>query len=141
MKTVASLSEQGWIHDSNKILNNLMSYYILSDSAQSLCFQGNIINLPETYYKYINDPEGMCVGIKQDLDSMLSRYFQLVDVVPMVKSLTNKNYAILLYVSVIDYDNVKIDLSKVVEFNSGGLRKVIDVNNRGNAVDMFNSLN
>ena len=43
-KVVASLSEQAWITDSAKILNNLMSYYILTDSAQSVMFQDKLIN-------------------------------------------------------------------------------------------------
>ena len=139
-KVIPSLSENGWVANSKDMLSNLMSYYILSDAAQSIAFQDNIINLPETYYKYINDPDGMASGIKEDLDKLLSRYFVSVDVLTSVREIDNKKFGILLYVAVIDKDNIKTELSKITEINSLGLRKVIDVNNYGDGISMLNSL-
>lgn len=139
-KVIGSLSEQGWITDSSKILNSVVSYYILTDSAQSLVFQNNLINLPQTYYLYINDPDAMSAAIKTDLDKLISRYFQSVDVTTEVKPLSDSKYAILLYVSVIDDENTKIDLSKVVEINTTGLRKVIEVNNYGDGLQTLLSI-
>ena len=130
-KVVASLSEQAWITDSAKILNNLMSYYILTDSSQSVMFQDKLINLPFTYYKFINDPVGMNAAVKTDLDTLLSRYFPVVDVTTEVKQLTNTRFGILLYASVIDEESNRIELAKVTEISTTGLRKVIDVSNNG----------
>ena len=130
-KVVASLSEQAWITDSAMILNNLMSYYILTDSAQSVMFQDKLINLPFTYYKFISDPVGMNAAVKTDLDTLLSRYFPVVDVTTEVKQLTNTRFGILLYASVIDEESNRIELAKVTEISTTGLRKVIEVSNNG----------
>jgi len=132
-KVIPSLSEQGWITESKKILNNLVSYYILTDAAQSLAYQNNLINLPETYYKYINDPDGMASAVARDLESLLSRYFQLVDVETETKDLGDSRYAILIYASVVDETNAKIELSRVTQIDSTGLRRIVEINNRGDA--------
>lgn len=132
-KVIPSLSEQGWITESKKILNNLVSYYILTDAAQSLAYQNNLINLPETYYKYINDPDGMASAVTRDLESLLSRYFQMVDVESEAKDLGDSRYAILIYASVVDETNTKIELSRVTQIDSTGLRRIVEINNRGDA--------
>lgn len=139
-KVVASLSEQGWVTDSSKILSNLFAYYILTDGAQTLVFKGNLINLPATYHQYLNDPDSMRAAIKSDLDKLLSRYFTDVDVATTVKALTDSQYAILLYATVVDDDGVKIELSKVVQIDTTGLRKVIDVNNYGDGEVLLHNL-
>lgn len=139
-KVIASLNEDGWITDSKKILRYLLNYYILSDAAQSLMFQDKIINLPETYFKYINDPDGMRLGIKQDLDKLLSRYFPFVDVQTEVKKLTDSAFGILLSASVIDDDGIRHELSVVSKINTNKDRDVIEINNYGTGVDFLNNL-
>lgn len=140
MKTIAALNEDGWVSDSYKILDYLVSYYILSDDAQSLLFQDNIINLPKTYFMYINDPDGMKIGIKQDLDKLLSRYFSVVDVETEVKKLSESNYGILLSVAVINNDGVKVEINKVTEIDTSKSRSVINLNNYGDGIDFLNNL-
>lgn len=137
---IPSLSEQAWVTDSAKILNHLLSYYILTDNGQSLVFNSNLINLPVTYYKHINDPDGMANAVKTDLEKLLSRYFEVVDVLTEAKALSDSKYAILIYASVIDSESVKIDVSKVVEINTSGLRNVLNVVNYGNGLDILNGL-
>lgn len=130
-KVIAGLSEHGWINDSAKILNHLISYYILTDNGQSLLFQGNLINLPVTYYKHINDPDSMSTAIKADLDKLLSRYFVNVDVETSIKALTDSNHAILIYAAVIDEEGTRLELARIAELNTSNLRKIIEVNNYG----------
>lgn len=137
---IPSLSDQAWVVDDNKILEYLISYYILTDSMQTLIFQDNLINLPETYYKYINDPVGMASGIKSDLDKLLSRFFSVVEVNTNVKKIDDKWYAILLYVSVITKDYNKIELSKIVKISTTKLRKIINMNNYGDGMSYLNQL-
>lgn len=140
MKVIMSLSQSAYVTSSVDILSHLMSYYILSDAAQSIAFQDNIINLPETYYKNINNPEDMRAGIKDDLDKILSRYFVNVDVETRTKELSVKKYAILLHVAVIDSDNIKTELTKVTEINSAGLRKILAMNNLGEGLSYLASI-
>jgi len=139
-KVIASLSDQGWVFDGPKTLNALLSYYILTDAGQSLVFQNNLINLPQTYYKYINDPQAMANAVKNDLDKLLGRYFQSVDVLTQAKATTDSKYAILIYATVVDENNTKINLARVTEIDSTGLRKILEVNNYGDAQSMLSSL-
>jgi len=133
-KVIASLSDLGWVESSETILSKLLGYYILTDSAQSVIFQGNLINLPQAYFENINDPEGMAVRVKSDLDKLLSRYFEMVEVETEVVPKTDSIVGILLYATVIDKDGVKVNLGKVAELSSTGVTKVINVNNYGDGL-------
>lgn len=138
---VASLSEQGWITDSAKILNSIVSYYILTDAAQTLIFKDNLISLPETYYKHINEPIEMASAVKTDLDKLISRHFPIAEVNTEAKQLSDSKYAILLYAAAVTEEGTRIDLSRVVEISTTGLRKIIEVNNFGDGVSYLKGLN
>lgn len=140
-QAIPSLSDNGWVTSSKDILAYSLAYYILSDAAQSIAFHGNIINLPETYFKHINNPEDMASAVKSDLEKLLGRYFVSADVITEVKEITAKSFAILIYASVIDSENIKYELTRVTEVNSSGIRKIIELNNYGDAKHYLNSLN
>ncbi len=134
-KVIASLSEQGWITESKKILSNILSNYILTDSAQSVSFQGRLINLPETYYLYINDPEGMATKVRADLELLLGRYFESVDVECSPKQLTDKKYAIIFSCAAVDSTGQRVQVTKIAEMSTE-LRNVIEVSNYGEALSV-----
>lgn len=138
--TIPSLTEEGWVTSSKNILAYNLAHYILSDAAQSIVFHGNIINLPETYFKYINSPQDMASAIKSDLEKLLGRYFVSTDVTTEVREINAKNFAILIYASVIDSENIKYELTKVTEANSSGIRNIIDMNNYGEGMNFINSI-
>lgn len=138
--TIPSLTEEGWITSSKDTLTYIIAHYILSDAMQSIAYKGNVINLPETYYKNINDPTGMASGVKSDLERLLARYFVSVDVVTDVKELNSKQFAILIYASVIDKDNIKHELTRITEANSAGIRNIVEMNNYGDALSYLNSI-
>lgn len=139
-KYIPSLSEQGWVTDPAKILNHQVAYYILTDTGQSLAFQGNLTSLPHAYFEFINDPEGMADRIINDLQKVLGRYFQEVEVTCETKALTESRYGILLYVAVLSEENTKVELSRVINMGTSGLRKVIEVANYGDARNTLYSL-
>lgn len=82
----------------------------------------------------------MLICLVQDLDKLLSNYFDTIDVVVDVKELTLKSFAILIKVAVIDSENNKVELSKVTELDNSKSRKVISFSNYGSALDMLNGL-
>ncbi len=137
---IPSLSEQGWITDPYKILNNAVSYYLLTDVSQSLVFQNNLTSLSYTYYRFINDPDGMASQVTIDLERVLGRYFPQVEVTVDTKALTETRYGLLVYVSVLTNDNTKVNLSKVVDMSTSGLRRVLNVNNFGDGQQLLNDL-
>ncbi len=136
-KVIGSLSDLGWVDNSETLLSKLLGYYILTDSAQSVIFQNNLINLPQSYYEYINDPQGMATRIKTDLDTLLSRYFSLVEVETEAVAKTDSVYGILLYATVVDDKGIKVNLGKVAEISSTGVTKVININNYGDGLSQL----
>ena len=136
-KVIGSLSDLGWVDNSETLLSKLLGYYILTDSAQSVIFQNNLINLPQSYYEYINDPQGMATRIKNDLDALLSRYFSLVEVETEAVAKTDSVYGILLYATVVDDKGIKVNLGKVAEISSTGVTKVISINNYGDGLSQL----
>ena len=140
MYNFASLSEQGWVEDSLATLNHLFVCYMLTDGGQSLLFEGNLINLPGTYHKYINDPQGMAVQVGADLQLLLSRYFQQVDATARAVEITAKHYAVLMSAVVINEKGERFQLSKIMEISSSSLRKIIDVSNYGDGEQVLSDL-
>lgn len=136
-KVMGSLSDLGWVDNSETLLSKLLGYYILTDSAQSVIFQNNLINLPQSYYEYINDPQGMATRIKNDLDTLLSRYFSMVEVETEAVAKTESVYGILLYATVVDDKGIKVNLGKVAEISSTGVTKVISINNYGDGLSQL----
>lgn len=139
-KVVASLSDVGWVDTPDIILSKLLGYYILTDAAQSVAFRGNLINLPETYYLYMNDPTGMSVQVREDLEKLLSRYFDSVDVSTEAVAESDSRFNILIYAAVITDKGVRVSMGKVVEMQSSGVKKVIDVNNYGDGLSALSSM-
>lgn len=136
-KVIGSLSDLGWVDNSETLLSKLLGYYILTDSAQSVIFQNNLINLPQSYYEYINDPQGMATRVKNDLDTLLSRYFSMVEVETEAVAKTESIYGILLYATVVDDKGIKVNLGKVAEISSTGVTKVISINNYGDGLSQL----
>ena len=136
-KVIGSLSDLGWVDNSETLLSKLLGYYILTDSAQSVIFQNNLINLPQSYYEYINDPQGMATRVKNDLDTLLSRYFSMVEVETEAVAKTESVYGILLYATVVDDKGIKVNLGKVAEISSTGVTKVISINNYGDGLSQL----
>lgn len=140
MPILPSISQNGWIVDNRKVLNHLFTYYLLSDYAQSYIFQNEIISLSHTYRLNINNPEGMASAVRSDLEKLLSRYFEQIEVETLAKKVTESQYAILIYAVVMTQEEGRIELSQVMEINTSNLRKVIQMNNYGDGVSYLNQL-
>lgn len=138
---IPSLTTKGWIIETKDILEKILSYYILTDNGQSISFANNLINLPSTYYKYINDPEGMKIQVKNDLTTLLSRYFSIIEIETSIRKITESKFGILIYATVIDEENNKVELGKVLDVEENyNLKNIISVNNFGTGVQTFNSI-
>ena len=132
-----SLSEKGWVTDTVTVLAKLLTCYILTDAGQSLAFQNRLINLPETYFKHFNSPEGMKAAIKEDLNKLLERYYETVEVVTEVSPKEETRVAILIYAYVVDNKGVKVSMGKVLEMDNEGLKKTVDINNVGDGYSLL----
>lgn len=137
MHRVASLSDKGWISDDKGTLAYVFGCYMLTDSSQSLLYEGNLINLPQTYHLYINDPDGMAAGVVSDLTRLMGGYFPQVDVRARSKQISGTHYAVLMEVTVITESNERIQLAKLMEIDNDNLRKILNVNNYGDLESDF----
>lgn len=134
MYKLASLSEQGWISDPKIILSYIMTSYMLTDASQSLVFEGNLKSLPETYYKHINDPTAMASAMSSELNVLLLAYFVHADVDAQAKQVNGKHHAIVLRASVMTEEGERVDLAKLMEIDTQNLRRIVNVNNYGDAL-------
>lgn len=126
-----SLSELGWVTDSRNMLAKLLSYYILTDVGQTLTFHEALTSLPYTYHLHINNPSDMVNAVEQDLTRLLERFFEISEVKVKVKEGEGKQVTILIFASAVDNRGVKVSLGKVLEMDTSGLRKTVDINNIG----------
>lgn len=140
MYRVAAISDLGWVEDPEMTLNHIFTYYLLTDAAQTLLFEGEVISLSKTYYKFINDPVGMAGQVMTDLQQLLGKYFSQVDVICTAKESTKKHYGIAIRAAVTTEDNTRLELSKVMEIDTAHLRKVISVNNYGDGLSLIENI-
>lgn len=140
MYNIGSLSGQGWVDDPPTVLSYVMSCYILTDAAQTVMFGDNVISLANTYHKYINDPDKMAVAVKQDITRLIDRHFPECDVTCRAKEVEDGSYALLLYATAITSKGERIELSRVAEVSASNLRRIININNYGDAKDLFDRL-
>lgn len=140
MYKVAAISDLGWVDDPSVILNQMFISYLLTDAAQSLLYQGELTSMSQTYYNHINDPTAMASQVTVDLQDLLSKYFTHVEVNCVAKEITRKYYALVMRASVITDKNERLELSKVMEIDSGNLRKIIEVNNYGDGLKLISEI-
>lgn len=132
-----SLSDLGWVHDTGVILGKILSLYILTDVGQTVAFQGNLVSLPYTYYLHINEPREMATSVKNDLEKMLGRYFENYEVETVAKEGEDKAVTILIYAHALSPEGERYSLGKVVEMNTEGVRKTIDISNFGDGLSIL----
>lgn len=73
----------------------------------------------------------MAVTVREDLNTLLGRYFEQYEVITRVKEGLNKAVTILIYAYIIDDSGTKVSLGRVLEMDTEGLKKAIEINNEG----------
>ena len=140
MFKIGALSDQGWVSDPASTLNYLFTCYLLTDAAQTLLFDRSVISLAHSYHLHINDPDKMAVQVRNDLTTLINRYFPQCDVQIRARQIEGSHYGILMYAKAITEDNQAIELTRVMEISTANLRKVIQVNNFGDGQNVLGSL-
>ncbi len=141
-KVIPSLSLDGWVTSPDKILDYVLSHYILTDNQQSYLYRDNLTSLPLTYYKYNSDPDGMANGIRTDLTNLLTKYFSQVDVsASAVQSVVDLNiYNVVVSAAVIGGDGKRYELNKITQLFNSKARYILNFSNYGAAVAHFKSV-
>lgn len=137
---IPTLSERGYIEDTRLIMAYIMSCYYTTDKKQSLLYNPDLISLPYTYYKHINDPKDLADAINNDISKLLSYYYETVDVETEARITDSVFATIALYATVIDRDGKKVGIGNLVNFDTKGLGRVIEINNYGDGLSYLRSL-
>lgn len=134
-RPVNSLSDKGFIESPKLILSRKIADYILTDAAQSLTMKEELISLPATYHRFINDPEGMARQVREDVQNLLGHYFDSVEDIRADVEMDDKASAtIALYATVRDVYGKEHGLGNIVYMDPDGLGKVVGINNYGDAL-------
>jgi hypothetical protein len=84
---VPTLSSNGWVTESSRKIDFLISYYSIADYSQSSFFLGQVKSLPYLLQLHQNDMVSLRDAIENDLLTLLNAYYDgadvLVDIAPI----------------------------------------------------------
>lgn len=133
MNILPTLSSDNWVLPGEKMLDYLLTYYITTDARQSYLFNNNLISLPYSYAVYSTDPIGFRNRIMDDLNTILKRYFEVVDIKADVYEDKSEalSYYVILSASVMTKEGLKYDLNKVTTTKNNVTDKILSFSNYG----------
>jgi hypothetical protein len=139
---IPSLSTDGWVSSPEKILDLLISYYILTDYRQTYLYAGNLLSLAHRYHKTEGDPDQLASQVSTDLRSLLGRYFTSADVsTRVVRNAIDTNvHTVLIAASVISDAGKRYELNKITQLLNSKAKYILDFNNYGAAAERFKSI-
>lgn len=133
-KVLPTLDTDGFVRQGQAMIDYLLTYYILTDTAQSLLFKDSLISLPKTYALHMDDADSFAKAIQSDLNILLHKYFKIVDVQSdAYKNEKTKGYYVVISASVIDDNNHRYDVSKVTYIYKSKSLKIFNFNNYATA--------
>ncbi len=132
---VGSLSEKGWINDVKPKADKLIGYYLTSNYSQSNLFRGEIVSLPKQVQEHGNDPVALRELIRTDLERMLGRSFDSVnvDVNTDQPNADDPGRLNITLRALVVQDGQTYSLGRLVESSKGQVNRIIILNNEGTA--------
>lgn len=140
MKAIGSLSEVGWVTDPQVLMAKILEYYLYTDGSQSTLYAGNLINLPTTFHNYINHPEAMAEGIKDDIGKLLSRYYDAHEVETHVEHIAGEDYAVSLYAIGISESGERVNAGVAFRNNTSGVKDKVEIANHGHGLKYIKNI-
>lgn len=139
---VPSLSENGWVTNPAKIIDFIVSYYFLTDEAQTYLFDTNLKSLPATYYRNQNEIERFKRDVKDEITSLLSPHFATIEVnVRSERKVGDENqWVVFISMQATREDGTRYELHKITELENSVTSRVFTFNNFGEAEVVYNAL-
>jgi hypothetical protein len=75
-----SLSEDGWVNTTSKMVDYMMSHFLLSEYSRDPLYRGNITSLPYILQSSNGNVEDAIANARTALQTYFSRYFDNVEV-------------------------------------------------------------
>lgn len=131
LATMPSLSEDGWVTDSIKTADYLLSHLFLSERSQSYLYNNNITSLPYILQTTQGDITQTITLLRSSIEEYFSRYFNnvVVEVTDVTSEDEPSKASISLFVQFSDKENIEHNLGKIIETSNLTISKIIDINN------------
>lgn len=126
-----SLSEDGWVDNSAKIADYMLSHFFVADYSQSYIYHTYVSSLPWILTQNQGNMGKTCSEVQNVLSAYFMRYFNNVVVeVTEVPNTENPSYGqISIYVRFTDVAGNEIVLGKVVQTSGNVIQKIINISN------------
>lgn len=129
--TLPHLSSEGWVRDSVKIADILMSHFFLAEASQSYLYLDHVSSFPYILQKTQGKMNDTLIELRETLNTYFSRHFN--NVVVETRDDTNpedpSKGIITIYLSFVDSDGNRISFGQLVKFQDLKINEIIKINN------------
>lgn len=132
-KFYPSLSEDGWVNNSVKIADKLLSDFFISDFSQTYLYSGAVSSFPWIIQNKQGNITETAVLVQSTLNVYFSRYFNnvVVESQDQTSADSPSKGQITLYVKFTDDDGIEYVVGKLLEITDMNITKIINLNNNG----------
>lgn len=129
---VPILDDRAWYTESLASLDMLFTRYITSDKSQSTILKDKVYSLAYTIQQHNNDHSTMESTINNDLTSLLSNYYNEIDInVGIAINNGDGSYTLRIYIDTVDNKNQRNSLFKAIQIEDSNIVKIFDINRNG----------
>lgn len=132
-KFYPSLSEDGWVNNSVKIADKLLSDFFISDFSQTYLYSGAVSSFPWIIQNKQGNITETAALVQSTLNVYFSRYFNnvVVESQDQTSADSPSKGQITLYVKFTDDDGIEYVVGKLLEIADMNITKIINLNNNG----------
>ena len=127
--TCPSLTTDGWTDEPLKVIDYCLLNFFSSLHSQSNMFFGKVLSFAFLTQKNKNDPEGLATDIASEITSLLTQYFNNVQVTTKVIPSNNTRREIIISGHMQSNTGEIYDLSRVFTMENSSLISVLSINN------------
>lgn len=132
-KFYPSLSEDGWVNNSVKIADKLLSDFFISDFSQTYLYSGAVSSFPWIIQNKQGNIAETAALVQKTLNVYFSRYFNnvVVESQDQTSADSPSKGQITLYVKFTDDEGIEYVIGKLLEIADMQVSKIINLNNNG----------
>lgn len=128
---IPALSEDGWVFDSIKLADYLLSHFFVSDYSQSYIYNKHVASLPWIILDTQGDITRTITVTRETLSTYFSRYFKnvIVEVMEVPNEAEPSKGQISIYVRFTDSENKEFVLGRLIKIANTTIEKIITLSN------------
>jgi hypothetical protein len=132
-KFYPSLSEDGWVNNSVKLADKLLSDFFISDFSQTYLYSGAVSSFPWIIQNKQGNIVETAALVQSTLNVYFSRYFNnvVVESQDQTSADSPSKGNITLYIKFTDDEGIEYVIGKLLEIADMNITKIINLNNNG----------